>query len=293
MSDKVDISLTNGQTIRATVDEMARSARHPKAMLVYFALFCLVVMTAAFPTSLPFPLWVKTAVFLPSIAFAVVIWLAAFAGMVYLQRGSQTVRVFTLIASAIAAIGSQQLSYRLAMLYHIPLPAGAAAQIGLYLFNIILCELSAIAICSFVLRDTVLKRRGAIDRITETPVPTATMDITSDSQSDLTIRIDKTDLPFADIRIASAEGNYLDILHDGGKKLSNMNISDFSDIMPKNMGTRIHRSHWIAFREIAAIRKSGRKVVITAHSGMVIPIARGRQKEVLQEYADWRDRHPT
>jgi len=66
-----------------------------------------------------------------------------------------------------------------------------------------------------------------------------------------------------------ANGNFSSVYHAGGHILSQMKISDFEKLLPKDKFSRVHRSYIVAHHEITLVKAN--EVVL---GGTVIPVGR-------------------
>lgn len=68
------------------------------------------------------------------------------------------------------------------------------------------------------------------------------------------------------------QDHYVDVTTTKGNVLILIRLSDA--ILEAGAGYQVHRSHWVAANQIAAVRKDGPKAVITTQDGRDIPVSR-------------------
>ena len=84
----------------------------------------------------------------------------------------------------------------------------------------------------------------------------------------------------------SAELHYLDVHTANDHQLILFSLRDAVDEIPKDLGIQIHRSHWVAWRAVAAIKKEGRQGIAIMTNGLQLPISRAKLPHVLVQ---WRE----
>ncbi|MEC7763327.1 MAG: LytTR family DNA-binding domain-containing protein [Pseudomonadota bacterium] len=77
-----------------------------------------------------------------------------------------------------------------------------------------------------------------------------------------------------------AENQYVRVFTERGEELIRMPLSDAVDLVPDEVGIRVHRSHWIATDRMAGVRfESGNPKLITI-DGTQLPVSRARVDDV-------------
>ena len=90
-------------------------------------------------------------------------------------------------------------------------------------------------------------------------------------------------VPLDEVLVITAEEHYLRIVTTERSRLLRGRMSDVEAQIPEGLGMRVHRSHWVAGRAVAGLRRTvaGWSVITTGNDEL--PVARGRQPEVR----DW------
>lgn len=90
-----------------------------------------------------------------------------------------------------------------------------------------------------------------------------------------------TVIAISSVRAISAEGNYVRILTDAKDYFLRAVFNEVILQLPKEIGTQIHRSHWVAYRAIDEINRDGRKMTVRLTDGNEFPVSRARQTELV------------
>lgn len=77
-----------------------------------------------------------------------------------------------------------------------------------------------------------------------------------------------------------AEEHYLRIVTDGRSRLLRGRMADVDGQMPVSLGLRVHRSHWVAARAVAGLRRTDFGLALVLADRTEVPVARARQAEV-------------
>ncbi len=89
-----------------------------------------------------------------------------------------------------------------------------------------------------------------------------------------------------DLVSLSAEQHYLRVHTTRGKSLILFPISRAVDAVARLDGMRIHRSHWVALRHVAGLRRDGATLVCDLSDGRSLPVSRNNQKIVQARLAE-------
>lgn len=73
-----------------------------------------------------------------------------------------------------------------------------------------------------------------------------------------------------------AEDHYLRVHARQGSALILMRLADAAAAIDPRLGTRVHRSWWVARDAVAAIEKDGGRAVVRLHDGTLVPISRSQ-----------------
>jgi len=80
--------------------------------------------------------------------------------------------------------------------------------------------------------------------------------------------------------IESAEQHYLHVVTTKGRSLILFPISRAIQAAERCEGMQIHRSHWVAFRQVTALSKDDTGLFVCLSSGEKLPVSRSRQQAV-------------
>ncbi|MBV7408158.1 LytTR family DNA-binding domain-containing protein [Maritimibacter sp. DP1N21-5] len=72
----------------------------------------------------------------------------------------------------------------------------------------------------------------------------------------------------------TAENQYVRVLTDNGEELLRMTLAEAADLVPPETGLRIHRSHWVAKDQFAALRFESGNPRLTLVDGQNLPVSR-------------------
>ena len=87
----------------------------------------------------------------------------------------------------------------------------------------------------------------------------------------------------------SAELHYLDVHTANDHQLILFSLRDAVNEIPKDLGIQIHRSHWIAWRAVTAIKKKGRQGIAIMTNGLRLPISRTKLPHVLVQWQNYKN----
>lgn len=94
-------------------------------------------------------------------------------------------------------------------------------------------------------------------------------------------------IPCRDIRLISAEGDYLRVHIGRTSFLVRARMKDVLPQIPDKFGIQIHRSCWVAVTEINRLRRlPGRQIAVEIDLGKTIGVARARQRDVTAKLAE-------
>jgi hypothetical protein len=102
---------------------------------------------------------------------------------------------------------------------------------------------------------------------------------TASKESEARVRIGNTSFAPEKIKRIETDGHFLIVHTEDGttRVLASMNsIHDGLD----DFGIQVHRCHWVAFRELGAVRRNGRSFTMVTRSGHDVAVARERRKSV-------------
>lgn len=92
----------------------------------------------------------------------------------------------------------------------------------------------------------------------------------------------KPHLRSADIYALSAEDHYVRVHTSKGEDLILMRLSDAINEISPLPGLSTHRSWWVAEAGVKSVTRKDGKTSIILHSGMDVPVSRGRTKDLKQ-----------
>ncbi|NJN64546.1 MAG: LytTR family transcriptional regulator [Acidobacteria bacterium] len=93
-------------------------------------------------------------------------------------------------------------------------------------------------------------------------------------------------VPGRDLITLSSELHYLRVRTSAGETLLLCSLKDAIEELGADLGLRVHRSHWVARKHVARVRREGRGLVCVLSNGAVIPVSRGSQRDVLETFGD-------
>ena len=82
----------------------------------------------------------------------------------------------------------------------------------------------------------------------------------------------------------SAEDHYTRVVTSRGQELLLLRFSDAVKEVGDTSGLQIHRSHWIADRHVAQLRKTDGGLSVLANDGTLLPISRASQKSARERF---------
>lgn len=77
-----------------------------------------------------------------------------------------------------------------------------------------------------------------------------------------------------------AQGNYVQIVTETDSFLEVGPLKAVVGRLPEGMGAIVHRSYWVAWRDVARVRLDGRSAILELRSGELIPVSRSKRGEV-------------
>lgn len=81
------------------------------------------------------------------------------------------------------------------------------------------------------------------------------------------------------VRMAMSD-HYIEVHTDTGEHLLHMRFADAVAAQDTAVGGQVHRSHWIAWDQVAQVERDGQKRTFVLRDGSRVPVARSRQKEL-------------
>jgi DNA-binding LytR/AlgR family response regulator len=75
----------------------------------------------------------------------------------------------------------------------------------------------------------------------------------------------------------SAELHYLRVHTTRGEALVLCNFGDALAELGPDLGVQVHRSHWVARRYVAGVRRDGARLWVTTTTGLSLPVSRSRR----------------
>ncbi|MEM1345576.1 MAG: LytTR family DNA-binding domain-containing protein, partial [Pseudomonadota bacterium] len=76
----------------------------------------------------------------------------------------------------------------------------------------------------------------------------------------------------------SAENQYVRITTVAGETLLRCTLSEAAERVPQGEGLRVHRSHWLAFDQVAELGYRRGNLQATTRDGRIVPIGRAQSK---------------
>jgi hypothetical protein len=293
------IVVVNGRKLQMTRLELLQILRHRFLVGFVLAVYCLVLLMQ--PFSGFFTLNVMTATLLFT-AGAAIFALSQFGGMFLLDRLGMRVftaplMVFTAITTATSVVllgdaldAGQPTTADLVVLYlfHICVFVGGELVFVTFLLNPVLAELG-------IATDQALQANVIAAPLPPTPAeaPVAEEDttpqvaapakpepITTPPETAGKLILLGAPIDPDALWAMQAQEHYVGIeTGPGQRQLLRGRISDAETVLPKGLGLRVHRSHWVAARAIADLKQGRDQWVLTLRCGTEVPVARARRRE--------------
>lgn len=262
------LKFANGSFLPFDLHELVATIRHPKVM----TLTCVFAVLLALPGSAAFssevPLWARICLNLMSVyLFAILFPALLRETRVWASRSSLT----TIYEPAVTV--SAAIIVTLTVESVVVLIVGHSDRSRWDLARKLLIEA-----CFWQLHVTLmLLFVGPAIRAKEAAQKAAAS--TASTESEARIRIGNTHFAPEKIRRIETDGHFLIVHTEDGitRVLASMNsIHDGLD----DFGIQVHRCHWVAFRELGAVRRNGRSFAMVTRSGHDVAVARERRKSV-------------
>ncbi len=88
------------------------------------------------------------------------------------------------------------------------------------------------------------------------------------------------EIPTRKIRHLKSVEHYVEITTDDGTQMVRAALRDLIDQLDGLDGAQPHRSHWVTYGAVVQIAKENGSIVLELNDGTVIPVSRGRRKEI-------------
>lgn len=85
----------------------------------------------------------------------------------------------------------------------------------------------------------------------------------------------------------SSQDHYVEIVTKNGNHLERLTMTMAIELAPKAVGLQVHRSHWVAYKSILGLEKTGERYAVLLQNGARIPVGKSRVAEV-RSYLDSR-----
>ncbi|MEM7441513.1 MAG: LytTR family DNA-binding domain-containing protein [Pseudomonadota bacterium] len=169
--------------------------------------------------------------------------------------------------------------YFLALRYWIALTyPNAETPSNVYLFSVVVLVTAAIFFFINVI-DRGVSRRVASATVLPPPLPPQPAKSPVDASVPKLLRRVGPGAGKQLIRMAMAD-HYVELFSETGKHLLHMRFTDAVAELPDNLGGQVHRSHWVAWDQIAGANRDGQKRWFVLKDGTQVPIARSRVAEL-------------
>ncbi|MFO7856013.1 MAG: LytTR family DNA-binding domain-containing protein [Paracoccaceae bacterium] len=83
----------------------------------------------------------------------------------------------------------------------------------------------------------------------------------------------------------SMQDHYVEIVTEAGSDLALLRLSDAMAEAAPTPGLQVHRSHWVAEKAVAGVRRDGGRMRLTLVDGSSVPVSRGRMAALRE--AGW------
>lgn len=265
------ILFVNGRRLQLTWREMLRMYQHPWSvalMIGALILFASLKPHAVVVPDLPFYkmtlLWANSVVGYYAIYLGIS-WAAE-------RLGRNLWSIFILLAvSLYQTLGGSTL---VVLLGYPPVPNDILLQ--LVVFHLILLALIEVVFISFIMPRVL----GDLRMPPEVPGFMGFADTGMHLRPEPIVLLGKRFNP-GDLLHIEAQEHYVQITTTQGRHLLRGRISDIEMQLPKSLGLRVHRSHWVAARTVKGLYKGG-ACALKLEDGTEVPVARARRDSVLQ-----------
>ncbi len=78
----------------------------------------------------------------------------------------------------------------------------------------------------------------------------------------------------------SAQDHYVEIVTQKGAHLERMTVTKAIELVPKESGLQVHRSHWVAYRAILDLEKTGERYAVLLRNGNKLPVGKSKVQEL-------------
>lgn len=113
--------------------------------------------------------------------------------------------------------------------------------------------------------------------------PLATPDAPNALPSALPAILDRLPLDKRGALVAlSVQDHYVEIRTTKGQELLLMRLSDAMREVGETPGAQVHRSHWAAFGQVSAARRSGDRAILTMSDGTEVPVSRANLPKIKE-----------
>jgi hypothetical protein len=289
-SDEMHIRMVNGAKIYFAWDKVLPATFH------HYTLAFATVITVAMMILQPYddlhkmPLWQSTPVYFSGFLIAHGTNLAFCSGAaVLLPKGEVSLNLITFLSTIFWTWAADQVSF---------LAGGDRLDLielaAIFPFNLILTVACAQLFCCFFLPMILAE----LDDAGEIGIAPVALDpnsgvvpfsfapdvIQSGDPEPVWVSISDQTFLAHEICYIEAQENYVVVHLANRTLLLRDKISSIADRIPPSFGSLVHRSHWVAWHTIAAIKVAEGKTRISLKlDGIEIPVARGRRNEVLAQ----------
>lgn len=126
----------------------------------------------------------------------------------------------------------------------------------------------------------VIRARGP--REVETQEPSASSD-GADVGASRTPLHERLPTGFPPLLALSVEDHYVRAHAAERSEMVLMTLAEAAELMPEDVGARVHRSWWVARSAVTGNRREGRDVKLTLANGLEVPVSRDRVKALREE----------
>ena len=83
-----------------------------------------------------------------------------------------------------------------------------------------------------------------------------------------------------EILALSAQDHYVKIISARGSHLNRISMKEAVEMLPKDIGLQVHRSHWVAYNAMLGLSQTAGRYQIELRNGMRVPVSRNKISEV-------------
>lgn len=275
------IAYVNGRRVQVTLAEALRVLHHPfttgltLGAVAIFVLIHPLALLSELPLHMVTLFWAQVLVMFFFLVQAIIL-ICFRAGL------TLVVPVALLLVALLIALSSAQV---LRWMTGESLPLGDLVVLWLFHWSImVLAEFLVVAVVlDRVVPNPAILAEGEAPAAPQAPAPAPADAAPEPGAESHALRLQGVEVPAADVLLITAEEHYLRIVTPERSRLLRGRMADVEGQLPPGLGLRVHRSHWVAARAVAGLRRAvgGWTLVLTDQS--VVPVARARQTAVR----DW------